>query len=59
MRLAVINPHTKFKVSTFTHFEGMKGNSKCNKKLYRYREAARRAIDLAPFPRYYRLFPKM
>jgi len=27
--LAMINPHTKFEVSTFTHYEDMKGNAKC------------------------------
>ena len=26
---AVINQHTKFEVSTFTHHEGTKGNAKC------------------------------
>jgi len=27
--LAMINLHTKFEVSTFTHYEDMKGNKKC------------------------------
>jgi len=27
--LAMINLHTKFKVSTFTHYRNMKGNAKC------------------------------
>jgi len=26
---AIINPHTKFEVSTFTQYEDMKGNAKC------------------------------
>ena len=26
--LAIINPHTKFEVSMFTHYEDMKGNAK-------------------------------
>jgi len=26
--LAMINPHTKFEVSVFTHYEDMKGNAK-------------------------------
>jgi len=25
----MINPHTKFEVSMFTHYEDMKGNAKC------------------------------
>jgi len=27
--LAMINMHTKFEVSMFTHYEFMKGNAKC------------------------------
>jgi len=27
--LAMINLHTKFEVSMFTHYEDMKGNAKC------------------------------
>jgi len=27
--LAIINLHTKFEVSVFTHYENMKGNAKC------------------------------
>jgi len=29
MGLDMINPHTKFKVSMFTHYKDMKGNAKC------------------------------
>jgi len=29
MGLNMINLHTKFEVSMFTHYKGMKGNAKC------------------------------
>jgi len=29
LALSVINPHTKFEASIFTHYEDMEGNAKC------------------------------
>jgi len=29
LELTVINPHTKFEVTMFTHYRDIKGNAKC------------------------------